>query len=401
MITTSDKWKEYAKYSPVYHLRGTLVDGNGVQMELNESNFMLGGFKLSDSTSDAFAFRAGTTISNTVNIVLNNTDGSFDRVNFKGARLTVFFGLFYDDDTDEWIQRGVFNLERPQTIGYTIEVVGYDDMTKLEKPFSEVDSLITYPVSHVSLINTICTSCGTSFVGTSPEILYVYQFEYDTTTTCRDVLEWMMEAQGTYARFNNMSQLEIKKYDTYYWSDEEDVWGEPPDCGVFSPWGTGDPPRKDCGSFDPWNLGNGYDGGRFLKATSVVEIDRVTESKVSIDEYQYTGAVVFYGDETHLTFGTPGYVYAQEDNPIINTHQAYVGNIFDNVRQLRVHEFDISFFGDPSIEAGDGCIIYDYLNRKYISIITNFEYSISGISKVSLGAETPEELEQYNIEFSD
>lgn len=131
MITTSQAWKDYSRDVGVFHIKATL--DNGTQMTLTDEDFMLGSVSITDSISGMSKFTVGAVITNSFNATLNNFSGKFNNYNLAGARLSVQFGIIYEDESEEWIDRGTYTLEKPTSLGSTIKVVGYDNMDKLNK----------------------------------------------------------------------------------------------------------------------------------------------------------------------------------------------------------------------------------------------------------------------------
>lgn len=131
MIATSQKWKDYSAEIGVFHIKAVI--DNGTPMTLTDSDFMQGSVSITDSVSGMSEFTVGAVITNTFNGTLNNFDGKFNNYSLAGARLSVKFGVVFDDNTEEWIDRGVYTLEKPTSLGSTIKITGYDDMEKLNK----------------------------------------------------------------------------------------------------------------------------------------------------------------------------------------------------------------------------------------------------------------------------
>ena len=131
MITTSQAWKDYSRDVGIFHIKAVI--DNGTQMTLTDEDFMQGSVSITDSISGMSDFTVGAVITNSFNATLNNFSGKFNNYNLAGARISVQFGIIFDDESEEWIDRGIYTLEKPTSLGSTIKVVGYDDMDKLNR----------------------------------------------------------------------------------------------------------------------------------------------------------------------------------------------------------------------------------------------------------------------------
>ena len=149
MISTSTAWKNHANESNVFDVRATMTGGSTVN--LTNEDFMLGSVSFTDSISSMSEIKFGSVVTNTFNATLVNTNGRFD--NWVWNKISVEFGY-----NGEWISRGVYNIDRPETIGNTVKIECYDDMDKLNQYFKGFITQ-TFPVTYKALIQAICTAC--------------------------------------------------------------------------------------------------------------------------------------------------------------------------------------------------------------------------------------------------
>lgn len=390
MIPTSSDWKEYAKYNHVFHVRGTLV--NGVTLTLDDSDFMINTIKVTDAVSSSSTFDIGAVISNTFECTLNNFDGKFEGFDFDGATLTIEFGIIYADETEEWIQRGIYRVDKPESLGSTIQIKAFDNMDKLNRYFAGFQP--TFPISAKNLVRGMCDYCGVGYSSmwnaANPTI---NAFDYNESTTCRQVLNWVCQIIGCYARVARNGNLTVKWYSP--------TWevGDVLDGGTINPWESVD--EINGGTMNPWAVVADIDGGEYGEVdwtasqvkSLTVGIDRITITGVrayaynTVDQFQFAEA------------GNSGYIIKLENNPLINEdNMAEIANrVNDVVGNMRIQPFKGTIYGDPSMVAGDSIVFQDYRGRQYTSFITNLTYSISGTCEVSLGAETPNEKD---LEFS-
>ena len=358
MITTSQAWKEYSRDVGLFHIKAVI--DNGTQMTLTDEDFMQGSVNITDSISGMSDFTVGAVITNSFNGTLNNFSGKFNNYNLAGARLSVQFGIIFDDETEEWIDRGIYTLEKPTSLGSTIKVVGYDDMDKLNRYYIGKDANnndITFPIGSDDLADKICAYCDVSLDGWDFQTFYIDEFEYDESTTCRQVLSWIVQASGGYARISPSGFLDGKAFD--------------------------------------------------LSGTPLMALDKIKSLNVYVEDIEITGVRAYaYNtvDEFQFdTVGTSGYILGIQDNPLVTDNTLEVATrVYNKVNGLTFRPFDASIIGDPSIEAGDVISLEDYLENTHISLITSLTYSVNSAERLECNAKTPEEadLETANPQTS-
>ena len=357
MISTSAKWKTFSQDSSIFRPSGTLV--GQTTLLLDADDFMMGTLSFTDSISDPGMVTLGGVISNSVSFTLNNTTGKFDSFDFKGAELALEFTAEFSDGTSETIQRGIYTLERPKTMGYTIQLTGYDFMDKLNKYFlNDIGgSDITYPIAAKTLIEGLCTNCGVSYDFSNWSLANpnIEEFEYDESCTQRQVISWVLQTLGGYARINNIGEMECK----------------------------------------PFNIET--------NPANIYAVSKIKNQTVGLDDITVTGVRAFaYNTVDEFDFdtaGSGGYILSITDNPLItaNNMTAVATQAWNAINGLRFHSFEANVFGDPSYEAGDTVTITDYLSNTYTTLITDMTYQI-GSQRLTCDCETPEEnaLETVN-----
>lgn len=399
MITTSQAWKDYSRDVGIFHIKAVI--DNGTQMTLTDEDFMQGSVNITDSISGMSDFTVGAVITNSFNATLNNFSGKFNNYNLAGARISVQFGIIFDDESEEWIDRGIYTLEKPTSLGSTIKVVGYDDMDKLNRYYIGKDADfndITFPIPADDLAEILCDYCGVTFGDWELSTDNVAEFEYDESTTCRQVLSWIMQAWGGYARINPQGTLDCKKFNQNAWT-----LGVEMDGGSINPWGGAD--TVNGGVIDPWSAITDYDGGE--NGHIDFTLSKIKSLNVYVEDIAVTGIRAYaYNtvDEFQFdTVGTGGYVLAIQDNPLVTDNTLAVATrVYNATKDLKFRPFDASIIGDPSIEAGDIIALQDYLGNAHVSLITSLTYSVNSAERLECNAKTPEEadLETANPQTS-
>ena len=384
MIQTSQAWKDYSEQHHIFHIKGILTDINGTSLSLTDEDFMMGTVRFSEACSNASTFDIGSVITNSFECTLNNTQGKFDGFVLSGANLSVQFGIIYEDETEEWIDRGIYTLDKPSSLGYTIQIMAYDFMDNLNRLYT---GGVTFPIASSDLAEYLCDYCGVTFGSWNLlNDLTIDEFSYNESTTCREVLSWILQVNCGFGRMNPQGELECSWYSSGQWVDGADL-----DGGTMSPWNTVD--SADGGIMQPWSVVADIDGGFAVDYL----LEQVAQCTVSTDHIRITGVRVYVPntvDEYDFsTVGYSGYILAITDNQLVNTYnkETVANAIYRNIKGMSFQVYDASIYGDPSIQTGDIIGFNDYLGKMYYSYITNLSYTLNGLVDISCGAETPDD----------
>ena len=396
MIQTTSKWKDWSAEFGTFHIKATI--DNGTTLNLTDEDFMSGSVSITDSVSGMGSFNVGNVITNSFNATLNNFTGKFNSYNLAGATISVQFGIVFEDSTEEWIDRGTYTLEKPTSLGSTIKVVGYDDMDKMNKyyigkhPVGGVESDIIFPINAETLAMYLCDECGVDYAVDmwGLDTFQVDEFEYNESTTCRQVLSWVVQIAGGYARVNNIGKLECKTFNRHFWTVGLSLNG-----GTINPWESID--TYNGGSFSPWSAVTNYDGGGVGGAEFT--LSKIKTLNVYVDDITVTGVRAFaYNTVNEFQFdtvGNDGYILAVQDNPLVTEDNtlAVATRVNGQIGGMSFRPFDATIFGDPSFEAGDVIALMDYLGNEHISVITSLTYALNQTERIECNAETPRENE--------
>ena len=113
---------------------------------------------------------------------------------------------------------GIFKGERPDKVrGKLIDFTAYDRMQKFDVSASNFIENLTFPVTLVAVLSSLCTSVGvvletTTFTNSTKS----FTFNPFSTSdyTAREVLAWIAEAAGCYARVNANGKVEFNTFTT-------------------------------------------------------------------------------------------------------------------------------------------------------------------------------------------
>lgn len=346
------------------------------------------------------SFDIGTAIIGQMTITLNNHDGRFDACDFTKAQFVVWVGKQLSKGT-EWIQRGVYTANQPDSYNGTIAISALDNMSKFEKPFrtflASVGALQGANASVRTLLTDMCRHCGVTWVD-SGDKAFDTKFEYgyvDSNATCRQALAYACQALCVNASITNDGRLRTVWYDSAPFEAESDLDGGEFDAA--KPYATG--ASKDGGNFTDYSSGASADGGTFFTNKGVHRLYAFSNITVNTDDVVITGVrvterSVTVGSKTTnggtYTVGAEGYVLDVSNNPLIipGTGKSVADRIGAKVIGLRFRPFSGKHICVPSLEAGDCAYVIDRKQNVYKTYVTRVKYAVNGGMTVSCGAKS-------------
>ena len=429
MIQTSQAWKNYAKDNSIYHIKAVLTSADGTVLNLTDEDFMMGSVSVEDSISDYASFNVGSVITNKFKGTLNNTEYKFDDFNFRNATISVQFGIIYDDESEEWINRGIYRVEQPDSLGNTIQLEAYDLMDKMNTyyigkslssrevsttnlfvtedahsgywlnddntttetgngyysdyisvtngtsyvvgstygnilcydsnktflgvvPLTYINDLgllftasidgqtvsyirkngyeeelesdfvcellgafsdITFPINSDDLVEILADYCGVPVSGSfwTGSSWIIDEFDYEETTTCRQVLSWILQISGKYGRMNEDGELVCKNIDANVCANNFGTVEQ-----FFDPWGSN--------MLDSLNANQIYYGYYTDPRTG----------NVSQRSYFYTT------DYISVSNATAYYCGSNMEIPLYNSSKTYIGYVKPQLYENGVYRFN-------------------------------------------------------------
>lgn len=346
------------------------------------------------------SFDIGTAIIGQMTITLNNHDGRFDACDFTKAQFVVWVGKQLSKGT-EWIQRGIYTANQPDSYNGTIAISALDNMSKFEKPFrtflASVGALQGANASVRTLLTDMCSHCGVTWVD-SGDKAFDTKFEYgyvDSSATCRQALAHACQALCVNASITNDGRLRTVWYDSAPFEAESDLDGGEFDAA--KPYATG--ASADGGNFTDYSSGASADGGTFFTNKWVHRLYAFSNITVNTDDVVITGVrvterSVTVGNKTTnggiYTVGTEGYVLDVSNNPLLipGTGKSAADRIGAKVIGMRFRPFSGKHICVPSLEAGDCAYVIDRKQNVYKTYVTRVKYSVNGGMTVSCGAKS-------------
>lgn len=365
-----------------------------------QSLIWFGGLSIEDAVSNDNELQIGGAIINKATLVLNDIENDFKDYDFYDSIVTLYVGLDnLDNGRDESVLMGTYLTMEVDYDGSLIRLTCYDNMCKFDKPYK--DSTTYYPASLGAIANEVASKCHVPFSGyhaNFPNKTFIIPTAPEKDkVTCRQVLSWVAQIAGCFARCDVWGNLEIKWYDMSFLTPAS---GTDLDGGEFDDgtpiYATGD--AADGGSFNPWDTGYAYDGGNFTSVVTYHVIPSAYSQQVDRQDIEISGVIVTYtttsgGTETleSVTYGTTDkYVIVIKDNGLITADIAqsvanYLGSRFVGMKFRRAQ---ITHQSDPSIEAGDVAYYYDYRGNTYKLIISSTNFSVGSAQTTRSSAQS-------------
>lgn len=357
MINVSNEYKDYIRNNREFVTDVTLTLADSTVLSFGNEDIMSGGIEIEDATSDS-EFGVGSAIINSCTLTLDNSDGRLSNYDFTDAEFSVKIGLRLSNSV-EYLDKGVFTVDTPLAIGNIVKLVALDNMYKFDRAFKDV--VISFPISAGLLLQTVCDYCGVTLA--TPTFLnsdfIVKERPYDEAITCREIVSWIAQLSGNFARCDKNGELELRWYD--HTVDEDNI--------------------------DRYH--------------NIVDI---RDFEVATDDVVITGVSILYtlvetdvdgnttSNEYSIMYGSEGYVLELPNNKLItSTDDAnyIINSIGQNIVGMRFRPLSVSVVSDPSIEAGDVAYVRDIRDNAYFTVITELKFIIGSYEKISCEAESP------------
>jgi len=219
---------------------------DGFSEWLYDDDFMQNSVQFQNGTSSKGNFEIGAAVIGAFSFNLNNWDHKFDTRNFDGAIISAFIGINpkmfgyalltevseiftlndgevvleteeaaeqdYSDAT-EWFQFGQYYFVKHKSVGNVIVCDAYDAMKLFDESLL-TDNSIVYPISAKNLVRMIADHNGITLKNYDfPNGDTVITEAPEDDCTERQMLAYVCQMIGCFARINSTGQLDINWYD--------------------------------------------------------------------------------------------------------------------------------------------------------------------------------------------
>ena len=330
----------------------TIILSSGETVPIDDSKLWDNGFVVDDSTSGTGSFDIGSAIVQKFTLRLNNIYDDFTNYDFTDAKVSDVRISLNLSGKQESVSKGMYTVNDTSYDGDIITLECLDNMHKFDVGYSK--SKLTYPATLLQIVQDACSCCGVVLANDS------LQFEYydyviqvkptDDAITFRDVLTWVGQISGHFWKCNTSGQLS-------------------------------------AGWYNISDLSAG-------KNVHTLQTNVVTDVSVDLDDVVITCVRIVTEDENsnQVTFqsGSDGYAVVIDSNGFItNDNAAEIATMVGGrIVGLRFRPMTVSSLQDPTIEAGDGAIVYDRKSKSYKTFFTNVVFSIDADNQMSNEAES-------------
>ena len=388
--TLTDSNRKWLPYVDI-----TLLDGT-VLPQFTDATLWTSGLSFEDVVSEDEKFTAlGAAIMGAATVVIDNTGEKWNDYDFNDADVTIRLGLEVNG-APEVLRIGQYTVAEAKYNGATVTLTLQDYMHQFDRAY---DTALVYPATLGVILRDACTNCGVLYDNSLLSFTnndYTVAAKPDgSNTTYRDVVAWVAQLAGCFAKFNATGKLEFK----WFGDDILTAAQQGYDGGEFdpaNPYATGD--NANGGSFNPWNIGAELDGGALTDNGNCHYIGSLFSETIALDNTVITGVTVSAerevdnGRETvTATSGTTGYVIGIEGNKLLSADdvQTFATYLGTRVIGLTFRKSRVTHLSDPSIEAGDVALLYDHKSREYPILITRTRFTTGGRQETVCGSETP------------
>ncbi len=346
------------------------------ELVIEKENIRGDSVQFSDASSDAGTFSIGYAAMKTFTVAVNNLDDQYSRYNFEDAAIVPYI----INNGNNYL-KGRYEVYESKIKGRTIELVCYDSMYNTEKEYS---TDLTFPSTLGRMMQECSIKCrfalaSNSFVNDDMEVA-----EKPNVKTWRQLIGYIAQCAGCYARFNVRDELELKGYDRNAFSLPDNYDGGYFDQTSASKYQSGD--NLDGGNFT-FSESSHYDGGT-LGDHIHHNLFRFKSKEIAAEDTVITGISIKAGDMQY-TYGAKDYMLQIQNNPLITPDnvQRVITCLVNGYVGLRFRKMTVTCLGDFSVEAGDPACLWDAQNKEYHCYITNISYKLNGPMSASNAAE--------------
>lgn len=217
MLNASQAFKDALRNDQRAYLEEAVITlYGGTTLTLTNEDIWGNSFTVEDAVSSDNVFQIGTAISNSATLTLNNVYDDYTDIDFTGAKVVLYVGLNVQQGTSvspEMLRKGTYVVYDAVYDMDVIKLSLVDNMSKFDKGYSL--SRLVYPATLDEIVRNACSICDVTFNSPSfPHSTFVIdQRPDDSSNTFRDVIAYVAQIAGCYARCDNYGRLELKWFD--------------------------------------------------------------------------------------------------------------------------------------------------------------------------------------------
>lgn len=182
-------------------------------LNITSKNIVLNSFNVSESCMKCDCIGIGAFNASTMHVIIDNSDGSYNGIDFSSAVLSPEVGLKLPSGEFEYIPMGVFSVDpggkaTVNTLDNTIEINAADNAFKFDVPWKVVQ--IEFPCTIYNILYQTCRYVGIQLKTTTfTNSTLIVKQRPTADMSCRDVISWIAQAAGNFARIDRAGALEF------------------------------------------------------------------------------------------------------------------------------------------------------------------------------------------------
>lgn len=347
-LQTSQLYKEAINsLSRTSYISGTLTTKSGRKINITNETIEQGSLYITNQCVNSDSFSYGSVFAAEMGITLKT---EFDRYSLYGAEIVLNYNILLSNNEYESIPLGKFYVNEPNRVGKNISIKGYDKMVDLD-----VELDISTTGTPYELLSLMSEKFGFELAQPQKEIdelvngTQLISAMQDRISTYRELLSYIGCVTCSFAAFNNYGKL--KMY-TYQKEVSRTINAQIRSASSFSDFET------------------------YYSAVSAMFVVDGGLSKFVATDDELSGLIYDMGE-------IPAIQGLEESN------QQVIGNIFNELSQVKYTPSEISFIGDPSIELGDMVKYIDREGNEVTSLITFYKWSYRGRHQLKSAGSNP------------
>lgn len=390
-----------------FTVRATVTLADGTVMSLVAADFKQSGIQLNEATSSSGSFDLGAAIMSKLTLTLNNASGKFSDINFIGGQVNAIqIGVYLNETTIEWIPLGVFDIDSVKYSGSAAEITAYDLLGRADRDLSES---IAFPLKLGPLLRRICADCGIPWNGDSFLHENYVVNSPPQNATCRDVISYIAQLAGGYARMTREGNLELSWYGVHM------PPGGAEDCldgGIFLDMASGDTADgKDFFDYSDSDIEGGDDTDRRIckisnpkslsgdKALTVTGVRYIEGDSQQTSLDKNGNEVITSVKGNAYLCGTDEYVFDLSENPLLQHDIPLVlAALGEKLIGESFSPLSITCMSNPAFEAGDIIHVTDRKGNDYTAYVNVCAYKFGAPQSLSCDAESA--AENKSIHYS-
>lgn len=378
MINASKEFREKLREGANVVNYADLILSNGKMLHLEPKDFMVGGCKVEDKTTDG-KFGVGFVIGKTLTLRIANHDERFSQYDFYNSVINLYVALLLDDGSIEKIRKGVYYTMVPETPGDIIEISAVDKMFRLDQDYSA--STTKYPATLQTILSNACIDCGIPIGFRQFNNMSFIVQKKPENVSYRQVVSYVCQIAGYNARIDNDGYMQLIWYNTRLL----ELYNY--DGGGFNIYSHDT--VIDGGNFKDYSADTVISGGLFTDELPE-HIYQIKELNVHTDDVQITGVKVVGEDDVTALFGEEGYLIEVSGNPFVNGKENQIANYLGNrMVGIAFRPFSAQILSNPLYEPFDVVRVSDRKGNVYLSILNSVSYEIGSYAHVACEAEDP------------